>query len=140
MTAASPQERAAILNDPTQLGRVLGYLDSGSGKDRALAILKGTGTGDTASAYEEFLAELDSWLWVSDATIWGCLERMNTTELVRLRGDTALVRRIEEGISDVPRLRAHRIYVVALQAPGHGGRSGRRGRCGNGRERPRREQ
>ncbi|MEC7947624.1 MAG: DUF4157 domain-containing protein, partial [Myxococcota bacterium] len=94
LTAASPQERAAILNDPTQLGRVLGYLDSGSEQDRALAILKGTGTGDTASAYEELLAELDSWLWVSDATIWGCLERMNTTELVRLRGDTALVRRI----------------------------------------------
>jgi DNA uptake protein ComE-like DNA-binding protein len=106
LTDATPEERQAILNDPVQLHRILGYLDQGTERERALAILRGTGTGDTASAYQELLAELDGWLWASDATIYSCLERMSTSELVRLRGDAALVKKIEGRISDVSRFHA----------------------------------
>ena len=106
LTGASPTERAAILADQTQLDRILSYLDEGSERERAMAILRGTGTGDTASAYQELLAELDSSIWVSDATVWACLERMNTTELIRLRGDATLISKIEDGIDDVQRFHA----------------------------------
>ena len=106
LTAATPQERLAILNDPTQLAHVLSYLDEGSEQDRAMALLRGTGTGDTASAYQELVGELDSWMWISDATVFGCLERMSTTELVRLRGDADMVKKIEGGISDISRFHA----------------------------------
>lgn len=117
LTEATPQERAAILADQTQLDRVLSYLDEGTEQERALAILRGTGSGDTASAYDELLAELDSWVWVSDATVWGCLERMNTTELVRLRGDSTLMAKIEDGIDDVRRFHALIGYSGAALDP-----------------------
>lgn len=106
LTEATPAERQTLLNDQAQLDRILSYLDEGSEQERAMAILRGTGTGDTASAYQELLAELDSWMWVSDSTIWSCLERMNTTELVRLRSDADLIAKIEDGISDVSRFHA----------------------------------
>ncbi len=106
ITAASAQERQAILDDPARLARLLAPLDEGSERERARALLRGQGTGDSASAYQELLSELDSWLYISDANIYACLERMSPQELARVRQDTALLGRIERGVSDLPRLHA----------------------------------
>ena len=103
---ATPEQRQAILADPAQLARVMSYLDEGTEQDRAMALLRGGGTGETATAYQELMAELDARVYISDGTVWSCLERMTSSELVRIRDDAALMARIEAGISDVPRLHA----------------------------------
>jgi hypothetical protein len=106
ISAASVEDRQAILNDPEQLAKLMAMLDEGSEQDRVKKLLAGQAEGDSASAYDELLGELESWLYVSDVKIYSCLDRMPPADLVRIRRDDALRTKIEGGISDVPRFHA----------------------------------
>lgn len=120
LAGATLEQRQAILASPTELARVMSYLDEGEEQDRAMALLRAGGTGESATAYQELLAELDSNVYISDATVWDCLERMAPADLVRLRDDPALYARIENGVSDNDRLRDLVGYTGACTVPADG--------------------
>ena len=124
ISAASPQERQAILDDPAQLEQVMALLDDGKEQERVKALLAGQAVRDSAAAYDDLLAELDSWLNVSDRNVFAALDRMSPADLVRIRGDDALRGRIEAGISDVARLHEILGYVGVAPVEGTSNQAG----------------
>ncbi len=124
ISAASPEERQAILNDPEQLAQVMALLDEGTEQERVKKLLAGQATGESASAYEDLLEELDGWLYVSDVKVFSCLDRMTPEDLVRIRRDDTLRTKIEGGISDVPRFHATVGYTGEASESGSSNQSG----------------
>jgi len=105
---ASPEERQAILASPEDMAQLSALLDEGE-LARATELLSAQQTGQAAAGMNELLDELDSWLWVSDSKIFACLEKMETSDLVRLRQDDELRQRVEDGLSEANIVRFHEV-------------------------------
>lgn len=104
LRSASPAERAALRDDPQARSRALAHLDPDE-QARAEALLASDFQGAGAVGLDRLLAELDSPLHISDAVVYDALDGLTPQELQAVREDRALRARIEDGVSDVGRVR-----------------------------------
>lgn len=95
LSEASSDERASLWADESLRSHLETTLDADA-YARAEKLVDNPAA--TVTGYNSLLSALDASLWISDAEVFSALEQMSPAELTRLRGDTALMRQMREGL------------------------------------------